>query len=393
MKHSTPRGPVLLATFAIAISMTIGCGDDDGGSSSEGPIPIGFLAPLSGPAAAVGEDTQQGVQLALQRLNDDGGIDGRTLDLRVEDSQFDPNVGSDATTRFARDADMPLMIGSVETAVLNAQRPIADRLQFPVIATVGDGPGENGSDSYVLNPYPSCQGPLARLAQRVASEVGGSFAGIGWDDVAATSCLDGFEAGLPDGFAATQLVPLSATDMTGPLARLRQSDAAGLAVMAAGPTPVLITEQVRAIDWNVRMFGWGGYQGTTDFADPAGPAANGFTLVGTFAPDLRDAKVTQEFVAAFTERFGEAPNEFNAAGYDAALLAIAAIKEAGTDRERINSFLHDVQDFPASAADITMEPDGGVRRDVYLQKWENGSLVGEETIDDGSLMPPDLAGN
>jgi len=225
----------------------------------------------------------------------------------------------------------------------------------------------------------------------VAGQVDGSFAGIGWDDVAAKSCLNGFETGLGREYTAQQLVPVPATDMSGPLARLRRDEPAGLAVMAAGQTPGLIARQARSLRWDVEMFGWGGYAGSDDFPKVAGPAADGFKLVGTFAPDLREAQETKDFVEEFEAKHGNTPTEFEAAGYDAALLALAALREAGTDREKINDFLHNVKDFPAAAADLTIGPDGNVKRDVYVSEWREGKLVGQDTIEDGSVLPEGVA--
>jgi len=96
-----------------------GCGSDDegaaggGGGAPTGPITVGFLAPLSGPAASVGKDTQEGAQLAIDKANAAGGINGQQVKLDVQDSQFDPNIGSQVATRFARNTELPLMIGSL----------------------------------------------------------------------------------------------------------------------------------------------------------------------------------------------------------------------------------------------------------------------------------------
>lgn len=377
-------GVVLVVAACIALAA---CGSS--GKSSSGPIHVGFLTPLSGPAASVGQGTLQGAQLAVAAANKAGGVDGRKIILDVVDSQFSPQVGAQATTRFARNQSIPLMIGSVETVVLNAQQSIAQRQHLPTIALVGTGPpqGASSSSSYIIYPYPACDNPLMRFAKILTGQGKTKWAGIGWSDVAAEECLNAFEKGIGSSFTAKQLVPLTATDMSGPISNLQQSNPQGVAVMASGPTPGLITQQAAKIRFHVPFVGWGGYEGYPDYPKVAGASANGFELIGSFAPDLYQSPQSTSFVSAYKAKYNSTPTEFNAAGYDAALIAIAALKNAGTDRTAIHKYLFSIKDFPAAAAKLTITPSGGVVRDMYVQRWENGTLKGLQVVKDGSTAP------
>jgi branched-chain amino acid transport system substrate-binding protein len=328
--------------------------------------------------------------LAIDQANATGGIRGRPVELQVADSQFDANVGAQTARRFANDSGMPLMLGSVETAVLNAQTPVANRAKFPTIATIGAGPnprGQTGLSQYVIYPFPACSEAIGRFAQYEQAKLHVGWAGISWDDVAATACMHGFESGSGSSLTASQVVPITATDMSGPLAKLRSTNPGGLFVAASGQTPGLVARQARQGGWNVPMFGWAGYEGSSVFTNVAGNAANGFELLGTFAPDLYKSPQSQSFVTAFEQRYHQTPTVFQAAGYDAALIGISALQSAGTDRGKINTYLHGLKNFPTAESSITIRPDGGVIRDLYVQQWQNGGLKGIQTMS-GAIQPP-----
>jgi hypothetical protein len=62
-------------------------------ASAQQELVMGALLPLTGPAASIGLDQQQGIQFAIDKVNADGGIRGRKVNIIFEDSQAKPDVG------------------------------------------------------------------------------------------------------------------------------------------------------------------------------------------------------------------------------------------------------------------------------------------------------------
>src|SRR5690606_31592179 len=95
------RRALSLAAAVGAIVLAAGCSSgltaDGGGEagSGDGPIKLGMLAPFSGSESAFGDYMKNGAQLAVDEINADGGIDGRQVELIVEDD------ACDATTAVA----------------------------------------------------------------------------------------------------------------------------------------------------------------------------------------------------------------------------------------------------------------------------------------------------
>jgi|TARA_B100001964_G_C14173258_1_gene572553 branched-chain amino acid transport system substrate-binding protein len=89
-------GWVLVAVLIIWGGYTL---ISDDGTSTDEPIKIGFIGPLSGDAAVYGEPGRDVVALAVARVNAEGGVDGRMLELLVEDGQCN---GKDATSAMQK---------------------------------------------------------------------------------------------------------------------------------------------------------------------------------------------------------------------------------------------------------------------------------------------------
>jgi len=90
-------------------------GDDDGGDSTDA-YEIGMVDSQTGSLSAFGERNQRGVNLALQRVNEIG-IDGRDLEIIVEDSESENQGGIAAAQKLVNQDGVPFLIGAVGSGV------------------------------------------------------------------------------------------------------------------------------------------------------------------------------------------------------------------------------------------------------------------------------------
>ena len=96
-------------------------------------IAIGAIYPLSGPAAHLGESNRRGASIAIQLINERGGIGGKQLSLVVEDSQTEPAVGVSAFRKLTNGAEFSVILTSL-TSVAMALRPLAEAKQIVLFA-------------------------------------------------------------------------------------------------------------------------------------------------------------------------------------------------------------------------------------------------------------------
>src|ERR1700720_4877709 len=87
------------------------------------PYKIGTMQPLSGAAAIIGKTALVGVQMAVDRINKAGGINGRPVELIVADDESKPDVGRRKVEKLIVDDNIDLHVGGVLSNICLACMP------------------------------------------------------------------------------------------------------------------------------------------------------------------------------------------------------------------------------------------------------------------------------
>ena len=143
---------VAVTAGLLAATLTLtACGDDDSGDET-GPIKIGVIAEQTGPVAVLGL-TVDGMQKAVDYINADGGIDGRDIELDVQDTAADPAKAVSALNAFADDG-VQLVLGGAFGADCAAEGPAAERLELVVLCLSPDPLPEQDAHMFGIGaPY------------------------------------------------------------------------------------------------------------------------------------------------------------------------------------------------------------------------------------------------
>jgi branched-chain amino acid transport system substrate-binding protein len=79
---------------------------------AQAPIKIGVIQPLSGPVAASGSYVRMGAEIARDWINARGGVNGRKVDLVIEDNKSDPKEAASAAEKLIVRDKVPAIIGA-----------------------------------------------------------------------------------------------------------------------------------------------------------------------------------------------------------------------------------------------------------------------------------------
>ena len=110
------------ALASVALSATLASAQQQGVSKDE--IVLGTIQDLSGPIAGFGKQIRSGMQLAVEELNEQGGINGRKVKLIVEDSAYDPKKAVLAAQKLVNQDKIFMMVGHLGTAQNMAAMPV-----------------------------------------------------------------------------------------------------------------------------------------------------------------------------------------------------------------------------------------------------------------------------
>lgn len=334
---------LLLATLAA-------CGDTEGGSSADGDtIKIGANLELSGPVASYGSSELEGIELALEEINADGGIDGKQVELVKVDNKSDAAEATNAAIKLTDQDNVLAIIGAATSGNTVAQVQVAADSQTPLITPSGTSPtvtvAENGSvNEYAfrtsfIDPF---QGTVA--ANFAANELGVKTAAVYADNASdyakglAASFIEDFEAA-GGTIVAQESYVAKDTDFRSTLTRISSADPEFVFIPGYYEEVGLIVKQARDLGIDVPLMGADGWDSPT-IVDLAGAdALNNTFIINHYSAEDPDGKA-KEFADKFEEKYGKLPNSFNALGYDTVYLLKDAIERAGElDGEAIKDAL------------------------------------------------------
>lgn len=143
--HGLIHGPkrmllgVLIAAVALA---TFGCGDDEGDQ-----LKIAFLADFSGPLAEFGPEIQKGAELAVQHINDGGGVNGQDVVLVTGDTGLDETKSVEEARRLVDVEGVHAIVGPLASGITAAvAESVTIDAEVPTITPSGTSPSLTGID-------------------------------------------------------------------------------------------------------------------------------------------------------------------------------------------------------------------------------------------------------
>ena len=126
----------LIAVVVIGIALLAGMNMVAYGQAKKKPIKIGMVADKTGGLAAYGYSHEKTVRAAVARINKEGGIAGRQVELYVEDTESKPSVGALKFRKLIETTGVDFVLDSNSSGVAIACAPIAKELKVPYFPCV-----------------------------------------------------------------------------------------------------------------------------------------------------------------------------------------------------------------------------------------------------------------
>ena len=341
---------VLVAALAAAMALAIaGCGSQaassggsagSGGSAKAEPIKVGAILSLTGSYATLGAPQKATIDMEVKRINDAGGINGRPVEVLIEDDGTDEAKAVAAATKLVEQDKVIALIGATGTGQSMAVRPVVDRAGIPQMSMAGGNAITGTFDKLVFQtawsnalvaPY-----ELAYMQKQGIKKIGliSDTSGYGKDGVAVLTSLVG-NYGMT--IASNQTFNPGDADMTAQLTNIKNSGAEAVVTWSAGKEAATVVKNAKDLGLTIPMYGSHG-NARQEFATGAGAAADGFRfaaghilLPDTYGAGTEEFKVGTAFIANFKGATGTSPSTFAGHAYDALYLITDAAKTLGTD--------------------------------------------------------------
>ena len=326
------------ASLALASAMVFSlaaCGSN-GGGSDEGnadatTFKIGGIGPTTGNNAIYGTAVQNGIQLAVDEINADGGINGYQIEYQFEDDQSNSEKSVNAYNTL-KDWGMQMLVGTVTSTpcVAVVEETHADNMfQFtPSATTVEAIQYDNAFRMCFSDPS---QGSVS--ADYIAENGLASKIGIIYDssDTYSTGIYQNFateaEAKGLEVVAAEAFTADSNTDFSVQIQKVKDAGAELVFLPIYYQQASLILAQADRAGFAPAWFGVDGMDGLLDVEGFDTNLAEGLMFLTPFTPDAED-EATQTFVADYEAEFGDTPIQFAADAYDCMYVIKAAVEQA-----------------------------------------------------------------
>ena len=293
---------------------------------------IGGIGPISGGAAVYGQAVKNAAEIAVEEINEAGGINGAQVEFNFQDDEHDAEKSVSAY-KTLKDWGMQILMGTVTSTPCIAVSQVAAEdnlfLLTPSGSAVESIAPENAFRVCFSDPN---QGSASAtyigengLAEKVAVIYNSS-------DVYSTGIYETFAAEAENQpfeiVAAEAFTEDSKTDFSVQLQKAKDAEADLVFLPMYYTEASMILTQANGMGYAPKFFGVDGMDGILDVEGFDTSLAEGVMLLTPFAADAEDEK-TQNFVSKYKEAYGDVPNQFAADAYDAMFIIKAAAEQAG----------------------------------------------------------------
>jgi branched-chain amino acid transport system substrate-binding protein len=348
------------------------------------PIKIGMVAPSTGAVAESGKFQTQGAKLAVEEINNAGGVlGGRPLELIIEDDQSSNPGVILAFSKVAGDKDIAAFLGPIRSTQVHAIAPDVLKLGKPVL--IG---GTDPALTHMSNPWLFRFRPNDSYSARVIADYGVNTLGkkkwaiVHSTDAFGTAGMKTLVASLKDLGVEPVLIQgytNNSQDFTPVVLAVKQSGADILGTyMTNEPDQGIFAKQLQQLGVKVAWVG-SPTTVTTTALKLAGAALYGSYAVVDFNRDSSAA--AKDFAAKYEAKYKTAPDIFSSWAYDAVHVLAAAINNAKSlDPEKLRQAILAVQGYQGAEGTYNFDVNGDGLHGYNIVKNNDGSIVFEKHI-------------
>jgi branched-chain amino acid transport system substrate-binding protein len=348
-------------------------------------IKIGYFGDLSGPTYNFGTSALNGVLMAAAQTNQLGGINGRQIDVVIQDDRGSPEEAARLTAKLIEQDKVVAIIAGGTSGNSRAAAPKAQASRIPLISPSSTDPAVTQTGDYIFR---------ACFVDSFQGEVMANFAA---NTLKAKKAAILFDFNSPYGLGLTRFFELSFAKLGGQIVNKQSymqgdADFKGQLSSIKGAEPdviyipgyygdvALIAKQARAIGLDQPLLGGDGWD-APELWQLGGAALNGSYISTHYSADDPSPAI-QAFVEGYKQRYGNlVPDAHAALAFDAARLLFDALARAGTtDGPQLRDALAQTKNFAGVTGIISMDADRNAVKPAVVLKLEDVKFIYQEKI-------------
>lgn len=375
----------MVLAAAMMLTAMVGCGNgntQDGGNANNAgatgdTIKIGGLAPLTGDVSVYGVAVDNGVKMAVEEINADGGVLGKQIEYIVYDEKGDATEAVNAYNKLVQSDNVVAIVGDVTSKPTLAVAQQAAKDKIPLITASGTAEnitqaGENIFRACFIDPF---QGEL--MASYASKKLEKKTAAIIYNisDDYSKGLYEAFEAAAGDlGIEVVQVEGYGkgTVDFKAQLTNIKSKNPDVIFLPVYYQDAALIAVQAKELGIEAQFLGADGWDGVIGQVDESNmDAVNGAYFCSQYSAQSDDPNL-QAFLSKYKETYGMDASQFAVLGYDAMKMLAQAISEAGsTDSAAITSAMAAI-DFTGLTGHMTFDENRNPVKSAAITQIDNG---------------------
>jgi len=320
-------------------------------------IKIGAILPLSGPTAWLGEMHKWGIDLAVDEINAEGGIEGKKINIIYEDDQNDPKKAVSAFRKLENTENPQIVITAMSNSGM-AVRPLAKKYETILFAN-GNHPGLVEGNEWVFRIFLTSEQEAKEMAEI-------AYENLGIKRIAVLYINDESGEGAQKAFKShyetygpevliSEKYEKDGTDFRSEISKVLSTRPNAVYVIGYGNAAAKVLNQLIELGYKNLILGTSNFAGPPLTEIASEPLENSIFTSPYFDPRLQDS-IVQNFVENIQEREDKTPQWNTAMEYDGIYVISKAIKESKTlEANNIRKALETVSKFDGVAGKYRYE--------------------------------------
>jgi branched-chain amino acid transport system substrate-binding protein len=380
MKRSHGR---LALVVVIAVTLACIARSTTPSGAAGGPIVVGGLLGVTGAASQYALSMSRGIEIAVAQVNAAGGINGRPVAFKNEDTTNEKTQAVALYRKHAADKDVLAIIGPNASPETLAVLAISDQVGVPFVSPGASAivdPKDDRPWSFRVNaPTPTIIS-MTVPALHALNMTKVALISASDDDFSVQGVRVFKEQAKAHGITIVkeETYLRNTVDLSAQLTSIKAVGSQVNAVVAISLVDALGRMVKRSSELGLKTQWFSPLMQDRSLWTVSGGAAQGLISALLFDPTI-DTPVVQKFVKDYKAKFNQSPSQFEALGYDAALVAIDGLKRGGASptRESVQKALLATSNLDALTGKLSFKAGSGavVRQAIQLARMQNGDFV------------------
>jgi branched-chain amino acid transport system substrate-binding protein len=318
------------------------------------PIKIGAILAVTGKASFLGGPEARTIEMLAEQVNAAGGINGRPIELIIKDT----GANSEKAVSFAKQlVEEDKVIAIIGPSTSGETMAIKNYMEESKAILISCGAAEvivNPVAKYVFKTPQKDSFAIKKIFTQMQSmgikKIGLAYGGTGFGK-AGRKQIEAIAPEFGIEVAIAEVYSPSETDLTAIVNKIKGKGVDAVINWSIVPAQAIIIKNMRQLGFDVPLFQSHGF-GNIKYVEAAGVAANGvifpagrLLVVDTLADDNPQKAVLSKYKADYESKYNETASTFGGHAYDAFMILVKAIEQAGTDTEAVRSAIEGMQGF------------------------------------------------